>query len=256
MTDRRPIDDETLVRLRHGGPARMAELAALAGIDTSVRQRLTEWDGQDAALRALYGPVFDEPVPKRHRDLLDSAAAPARSGLYLLARVAAVAGLVAIGVAGGWTAARIGRTTEAGSSLADVALRTHATYVVEVAHPIEVPASDEAHLVGWLSKRLGHRITPPDLDRYGFRLMGGRVVPDANGAAAMMMYEDDIGRRITLYVARAPNGSESEFRFTEKGTAKGFWWIEDDLGCAVIGDLPRETLRAISVKAYDELTKA
>ncbi len=256
MSDRRPIDDETLVRLRHGGSGQKAELDALVGSDTSVRERLTEWDRQDAALRALYDPVAEEPVPQRHLDLLDRAAAPAWPARHLLARAAAVAALVAIGFVGGWTAAWMGQPTEVGRNLAENALRTHATYVAEVAHPIEVSASDETHLTGWLSRRLRHRITPPDLEPYGFRLMGGRVVPDTNGAAAMMMYEDDIGRRITLYVARAPSGAESEIRFTENGIAKGFWWIEDDLGCAIIGDLPRDILRAISVKAYDELTKA
>jgi anti-sigma factor RsiW len=35
-----------------------------------------------------------------------------------------------------------------------------ATYAVEVAHPVEVGAEDEAHLVKWLSKRPARRSVP------------------------------------------------------------------------------------------------
>lgn len=255
MIHRTPIDDEALLRLRHGGPEQRGGLAALAAEDASVRERLAEWDSQDAALRALYGPVGDEPVPERHQNLFDGAVGRDWPGLHMLARAAAVAGLIALGGAGGWIAAQAMRPTEAESSLAREALRAHATYTVEIAHPVEVPASDRAHLVTWLSNRLGHRIAPPDLERFGFRLMGGRVVPEANGAAALMMYEDDIGRRITLFVARAPGGADSDLRFIGSGPVKGAWWTEDALSCAIIGDLPHDTLRAISVIAYDELTK-
>ena len=108
----------------------------------------------------------------------------------------------------------------------------------------------------WLSKRLGHRIAPPDLRGFGFQLIGGRVVPSATGAAAVMMYEDDIGRRVTLFVTRESGQAETEFRYSGNGAARGFWWIEDGLGCAVVGDLPVDTLRAISVSAYHDLIDA
>lgn len=249
MTQTGPIDDDRLVRLRHGSAPERAELAALAAADSGVRARLAEWDRQDAALGILYGPVGDEPVPWRHRALLER---PARRWRPLL-RVAAMAGLVAVGAAGGWTAAQLQRPAAAGDGFAAEALRSHATFVVETAHPVEVPASDEAHLVRWLSNRLGHRITPPDLQAQGFQLIGGRIVPGASGAAAMLMYEDDIGRRLTVFVARAPDAAETAFRSAGTGATRGFWWIEGGLGCAVIGDLPPETLRAISITAYHDL---
>ena len=36
-------------------------------------------------------------------------------------------------------------------------------YVVEVRHPVEVPAADADHLVQWLSKRVGYPLRAPDL---------------------------------------------------------------------------------------------
>ena len=35
--------------------------------------------------------------------------------------------------------------------------------MVEVAHPVEVGAAQEAHLLQWLSKRLGRKLAAPDL---------------------------------------------------------------------------------------------
>lgn len=250
MTDApRPIDDATLARLRHGGDDHRDRLAGMAAADPDLRGRMAEWDRQDAAIRALYGPVGEEPVPARHRAVL-AAHRPRWPGA--LARLAAAIALVALGGLGGWTAARWSGPP-AGSLVAE-ALRTHATFAVEVAHPVEVPASDEAHLVRWLSNRLGHKITPPDLSGQGFHLIGGRIVPDSRGTAAVLMYEDDIGRRVTLFVARSPGMGETEFRAAGDGDTQAFWWVDGDLGCALVGDLPLDTLRALSVAAYHGLT--
>ena len=257
MSDGIPINDEELLRLRHGSSEAQARLAVLARNDPAIRQKLADWDHQDAAMHALYGPLGEEPIPARHRRILAAAETVSRRMPPLAyARVAAAIALLAVGAAGGWLAALHLGPGAARPELAAEALRAYSTYVVEVAHPVEVPASDEAHLVTWLSKRLGHAITPPDFAAYGFHLLGGRVVPDSNGTAALMMYEDDLGRRITLYVAPSKNGAETAFRFAASDGAQGFWWVDEGIGCALVGDLPRETLRAIAVAAYDQLIAA
>ena len=256
MTEGISIDDEELLRLRHGHSEARARLAVLGKDDPDLRQRLAHWDQQDAAIRALYDPLADEPIPARHQAVLASAE-PVRPRVPVVyPRIAAALALLAAGAAAGWFAASQLGPGAARPELAAEALRAYATYVVEVAHPVEVAASDEAHLVTWLSKRLGHPITPPDFASYGFRLLGGRVVPDTNGTAALMMYEDDLGRRITLYVAPSKNGAETAFRFAEGDGAQGFWWLDEGIGCALVGDLPRDTLRAIAVAAYDQLIPA
>lgn len=255
MSDRPPLSDEALIRLRHGGRRAQARLATLLARDADLRQRLEVWDRQDAALSALYGPRADEPIPTGLQSLLGQATV-SRRRLPPLTRIAAALALISVGAAGGWGAAQYRAAGGTGTTLADEALRAYATYVVEVAHPVEVPGSDRAHLTTWLSKRLGHAITPPDLAGYGFALMGGRVVPDPNGTAALMMYEDYQGTRLTLYVAPVPPGRETAFRFAQRGGVRGFWWRDDDLGCALVGDLPRETLHDIAVSAYDQLIPA
>ena len=53
------------------------------------------------------------------------------------------------------------------------AIAAHRTFSVEVRHPVEVDAGQEAHLVQWLSKRLGRSLVVPDLAAAGFQLMAG-----------------------------------------------------------------------------------
>ena len=250
MTDApTPIDDAMLARLRHGGADEQVRLAGMAHADPALRDRLRDWDRQDAAIRALYGPVGEEPVPARiHAVLTRRSRWPVALG-----RLAAALALVALGGLAGWTAARWSARPDA--ALIAEALRTQATFAVDLAHPVEVPAADSAHLVRWLSNRLGYRITPPDLSGQGFHLLGGRIVPDDHGAAAVLMYEDDIGRRVTLFVARAPGRDETGFRSAGDGAARAFWWIEGDLACALVGDLPAEALRDLAIAAYHGLSE-
>ena len=252
MTKRASIDEETHLSLRHSDQSARVELAALAADDPPLAERELEWEMQDLALRLLYAPIADEPVPTRHKAVI-AAAVTRHTGRGQWRQLAAALVFLAVGTAVGWTGATYFDHSTADLSLPQEALRAHATYVVEVAHPVEVRATEEAHLVAWLSKRLGHPISVPNLDAHGYQLIGGRIVPEKNGAAALMMYEDAEGRRITLYIAREPGGQETAFRFVDGNGTRAFWWVDEGFGCAVTGDVSKDTLRAIAVSAYEQL---
>lgn len=246
-----PAAEAALILLRDQGPDRPVADPVLAALGA-------EWDRQDAALRALYAPVAAEPLPGPMRMALAAAATrPAAGRLAGLRRLAAALALVGLGGVGGYLLARPPGTDEGtGGGAAPImaeAFRAHATYVVEMRHPVEVTAAEPQHLAAWLSKRLDRAITPPDLAANGYRLMGGRVLPDRNGTAALLMYEDDRGGRLTLFVVPRPGAGETALRFAEDGASRGAWWIDGAIGCAVIGEIDRETLRAIANAAYDQL---
>ena len=245
------IAEDKLLAWYHGAldEAEAEAVARALAQDPAAQALVEDWRQQDGALTALFAPVAQEPVPPR----LVAAARPAHQAGGL--RIAAMVGMLAIGLTGGWFAAQLsnGATKGQSRSLADAAIAAHETYVVEVLHPVEVAASDAAHLTGWVSKRLGHQIAPPDFAAQGFRLMGGRVLPGGTGAAAMFLYENDLGRRVSLYVAPTANGGETAFQFTEAPAVQSFWWTDRDLAYAVVGDVPRAALRAIAIAAYDQL---
>ena len=254
MTCSPPISAEEAVRLRHGLASDQVRLQTLAAGDPALAETLVEWDRQDAALRSLYGTVAEEPLPDRLTAPLAAARQAVQQPLAAQWRIAAGIALLAFGFAAGWGGARMMQPPVM-SGLAQAAMAGFATYSVEARHPVEVAADDEAHLVQWLSKRLGTPFRPPDLSANGFRLLGGRLLPGTASPAALLMYEDDVGRRLALYLTRS-DGAESELAFAEEPGRQAFWWVEGDLGCALAGDLPRETMRRLAIEAYHDLTEA
>ena len=139
------------------------------------------------------------------------------------------------------------------TAVAQGATAAYRTFVVEVAHPVEVGVAQEAHLLQWLSKRLGRTLAAPDLAPFGYRLIGGRLLPGGNGAAAQLMYEDAGGKRLTLYV-RATDGTETAFRFQQDGDAATFAWIDQGFGFAVTAMASRDELLPIAEAIYKGLT--
>jgi anti-sigma factor RsiW len=248
------ISAEEALRLRHGPASDQARLQVLAAGDPALAELLEDWNRQDAALRALYGAIAEEPLPDRLTAPLAAARQHAPRSFANPWRIAAAIALLAFGFAAGWGGARLMQTPES-SGLAQAAMAGFATYAGETRHPVEVAATEEQHLTQWLSKRLGTPFRPPDLSADGFRLLGGRLLPGTKAPAALLMYEDDLGRRLALYLTRSDAG-ESELAFAEETGRQAFWWIEGNLGCALAGDLPRDTLRRLAIAAYHDLTEA
>ena len=250
MSEPRMIDPERLLAWHHGAlpQAEARALEAALPADAGARALLEDWRAQDAALAALYAPVAKEPVPAH----LAAITRPAPL-LPRLARIAALIGMLALGLAGGWFGARMTPAAAPGTGMARAAIAAHETYAVEVVHPVEVEAAQADHLTGWVSKRLGQQIAPPDFAAQGFHLMGGRVLPGEAGTAAMFMYENDLGARISLYVAPSGTQTETAFQFAERDGLQSFWWVDRDLSYAVVGAVPREALRALALDAYDQL---
>ena len=100
-----------------------------------------------------------------------------RSWRGMAAAVAIAAFL--IGGFAGWMARTIAAPSRPVAMLTTDAFDAYKLYVVEVRHPVEVPGSEEAHLVQWLSKRVGYELHIPNLAPVGLKLVGG---PAAAGA--------------------------------------------------------------------------
>lgn len=237
---------------------RRAAVEAYLARNGEVRERVAAERRQRAALRAQLAAKFNEPIPARLRIANIQAA---RRGRWLRhgRAVAAAVVIFALGAVGGWYGAGL-RPDSSGvvtvpptTSVAQGATAAFRTYVVEVAHPVEVVAAQEAHLVQWLSKRLGRPLVAPDLTRFGYKLMGGRLLPGGSGAAAQLMYDDASGKRLTIYV-RAAQGSETAFRFQQEGDAATFAWIDQGFGFAVTAMATRDELLPIAEMVYRGFT--
>lgn len=240
--------------------------------------QLRLWAADRDALRARFDPVRDEPVPAA---LLHTVQQAGRRGVLAQApwrRVAVAAGLLLTGaLAGGLLGAQLaGAETGplAGLHLpwADAervrpggwthrAAVAHAVYAPEVRHPVEVNVAQgsateqraqEEHLARWLGKRLDMPVHLFDLRPHGFELVGGRLLPDANGPSAQLMYQNSGGQRVTVYLRKPEAGASTAFRFQRDGELGLFYWIEDGFGCALVGKLPRAQLLALAEAVYKQ----
>jgi anti-sigma factor RsiW len=239
-------------RQLHG--ARRGVVEAYLTAHPEERERLAAYRGLNDALHALYDPVLREPVPRRLRER------GGRGGMAVLRGMAAVVAWLAVGgVAGWWMRGELPGTTgsETAPLVRDAAF-AHALYTPERRHAVEVNASEEAHLVKWLSKRLDAPLTAPDLRPLGYALVGGRMLPDDRGRpAAQFMYEDDQGERLTLYIRRGEVDSrETAFRFADgaRGSVRVFYWIDGPIGYALAGTLERDALYRMAEAVYGQMT--
>ena len=127
-------------------------------------------------------------------------------------------------------------------------------YSPEVRHPVEVGADQEAHLVRWLSKRLGTTLKVPHLGGLGYSLVGGRLLPGDRGPVAQFMYQDGKGQRLTLYVRVNPDDSrETAFRFAQERGVGVFYWLDRKLGYALSGEVEKRELLRIATGVYRQL---
>ena len=235
-----PISEDDLAAWVDGRlpPGRRAVVEAYLAAHPDVDSRLARYREQEAALAGALRAKFEEPLPGRLRvaPMLERRRGRALAGL---ARAAAVVLLVGVSGAAGWFAHRpaLDPLQAAGAS----AEAAYVTFTPEVRHPVEVRAEDGAHLVQWLSNRLERKVRPPDIASLGWRLMGGRVLPTAGTPAALLMYDDDRGTRLTVYVQPMTIEGE-EFRYRRDGEVRTILWSENHLALAVTGRVSREVL--------------
>jgi anti-sigma factor RsiW len=280
------------------------DAAGLAQVEAWVRDhpedaaRVRAWTADRDALRALFDPVLDEPLPpgllhtvqSGGRDAVADTGAAAQPGARAgpgtgvwrapWRRAAMVAALLLTGGAvGGLVGVSLGRGNASGLAALPLpwadrdgaqvragawqhrAAVAHAVYAPEVRHPVEVNVAQgsaaeqraqEEHLTRWLSKRLDMPVPLFDLRPHGFELVGGRLLPDANGPSAQLMYQNGSGQRVTVYLRKPAAGSETAFRFQRDGELGLFYWVEDGFGCALVGKLPRAQLLQLADAVYKQ----
>lgn len=214
---------------------------------------VAEWQGQNDRLEALF--PRDEAASRVARlDIPRDAPAGRWPGLSLALTAVLCLGL---GLAGGWIARD--RAAPAATALTDLqsldlrARQAHLVYAPEVLHPVEVAATDEAHLVAWLSNRLGAPLSAPDLGAVGFVLVGGRLLPAGQEAAAQLMYQDASGERVTVFLTAGAPGVLANFRFSDPADETALAsvsWEDERFRYAVVGALPRDDLMAVATELY------
>lgn len=230
--------------------SRLAQVEAWLASHPEERNRIQAWRSQSETLHRAYDTVLDLPVPPR---LMPPANAPRWLEWRRFAAIAwlAVGGLTGYLLRGEPAPPAAVLAQEALPRMAAVA---HAVYTPEVRHPVEVGADQEAHLVAWLSKRLGAPLAPPDLQSSGYHLIGGRLLPGNTGEVAQFMYEDNQQQRLTLYVQpQSSMPQDSAFRHSREGNIDVFYWVDGPFGYALSGSTGRDNMLRLATLVYRQL---
>jgi anti-sigma factor RsiW len=276
-----PISDEEIHAYVDGSLAehRREEIDRLLERDEALAAKVSDYFSLNNMFHERYDRVLSEPVPTR---LMPPDVAPqSQQPQSFLQRwrsaanwpqIASMAATLVLGVgigvagmssqmgrdalmpgAGGGLVQRASYST--GESFARQSAIAHVMYAPEVTRPVEVGADREQELVTWVSNRLGTDVRPPVLDRVGFELMGGRMLPGDDGPVAQFMYHDAKGERITLCISHRKVSSDmTAFKLYQDGSVNVFYWVDGDFGYAVSGAIDRRVLLELSHDVYSQLT--
>ena len=274
-----PITDTDLHAWLDGelGAERRAEVDAWLHTHPEDAARVRRWAADRDGRRLQFAARRSEPGPTRLREWVTGSNGRMAAVPWL--RWAAAVALFALGGVVG--AGLMWRTqgVAASTALAAAPLATggwvqraavaHSVYVPEVRHPVEVRAQEE-HLSRWLTKRLDVPVKLFDLHAQGFELVGGRLLPDAAGPSAQLMYEaianPDAASgvaaakpiRVTVYLRKPDENTAAEFRYEQRGELGMFYWVEGTsehgkaCGYALVGALPRAQLLALAEAIYKQ----
>ena len=246
-------------------PAEQARVRAWLAERPADQARVQAWRADREALAAHFRGELDEPAPASLQ-----ATVWRRQSTPRWAMAAAAAGLLVAGaVAGGgtvwqWQQQNLARQLAqqqqqlAGGTAQGWVQRAayaHSVYVGEPRHAVEVKAQEE-HLSRWLTRRIQIPVKLFDLQAQGFELVGGRLLPDGPGKSAQLMYQDAQQRRVTVYLRKPEQGTDAAFRYEQQGKVGMFYWVEEGAGYALVGELPKETLLALSQAIYGQLPVA
>lgn len=247
---------------------RVAVLEQL-GADPAAAARVAQWQAQRQALRNLARDWPLDDTPPDLTGIVRRTAAAQRWRRHLPQALAAAL-LLSIGLAGGYQwghhdagAAWPGLAAASrNASVPDFARQAgvaYAVYSAEKRHPVEVSAAEQAHLVQWLSKRLGRSLKVPVLADQGYALLGGRLLPgDATqpgSPRAQFMYENADGDRLTLYVAVFSPGAApaaTEFRLLQQDGRTTLYWVDGDFGYALSAQ-PSTALQPLAQRVHEQL---
>jgi len=258
-----PIDEHELHLYvdDHLGEDRRRVVEALLRDHPEVAARVSDYRHQNELMRQLFDPVGSAPTTDDQQRLLRALGQRlGRSRLATLWRpaLAAAAGLLVAATLGAVGTEYYDELTavvpEPMPSFVDTAASVHSFYAGGASEQTEFGADAATKLGTLLDKRLGAPLRLPDLSQKGFSLVGGRLLPAVDGAAAaQLLYRDQAGRLVTVFLGPADKTRLTATQATERKDLSLYAWLDGRIGVAVVGGLSGDELRGIAEAAQRSL---
>ncbi|KAB0496433.1 anti-sigma factor family protein [Pseudomonas vancouverensis] len=180
----------------------------------TIAAQVLAWQQDAQHLRAALGGALQQPAnpdldPAVIRQRLK------RQSRRHLASAAMLVIAVSIGGFSGWQAREMTLVATA-QPMAD-ALQAYRLIAQQGLLPADYRASDDGDMQGWLDRYFTQAQRLPDLSGAGFKPASGRLLSTEQGPAAMVVYENQGGQKISFYVRPPgpknyllPRGSRSD----------------------------------------------
>ncbi|CAM4032041.1 Transmembrane regulator PrtR [Pseudomonas reidholzensis] len=225
-------------------PARRAEVQAWLAANPHEAARIEAWRNDARRLRTALaglgdlggGPQLDlGQVRRRLRQRRQRRLATAAVLLLTLG----------VGGLGGWQARQV-TLVASDLPMAD-AVQAHRMFVA--ATPLDIQASDPVQLQAWLGRHFNRVGQLPDLAGFGFQPVGARLLSNEQGPAALLVFQDGQGERISLFLRlpgerfeKMPSGQRTD------GQLEARYWSHGAYNFALVSaadDQRSESLRRV-----------
>lgn len=219
---------------------RVLETWLAAHPDVAVQVHAWQLDAQ--LLRASLSGVLQQPTNPE----LDPALIRQRLKRQSRRHVASAAVLliaVSIGGIGGWHAREA--TQPPMLPMAD-AMQAFRLFAQDGIMPADYNAQESGNMQAWLDRYFNQAHRLPDLSASGFTPVSGRLLTTEQGAAAMVLYEDHQGHRISFYIR--PPGPENGFLPRGSRSADGLqaeYWSGGGYNYAMVSPADQPTTQML-----------
>jgi anti-sigma factor RsiW len=245
VTEPVPVSEDELHALvdRCLPQERLASVQAYLAAHPADAVRVAAWREQREALRAALAHAATGPLPRRlSLDSLVHARLMRRERPWRMA--AAVVLAFGLGGAGGWFLR--GSPPNGAAVLAQEAMANHAVYAADRRRPTELGADQREDLARWVSNRMNHKVSPPDLSADGFQYMGGRLAATSQGPAGMFMYQNASGLRLTVFVRPDLLHRSMPLEHIAGRALDSCVWMDDGMGYTIVAPIPADELRRMA----------
>ena len=255
------------------GPDRRSSIDAYLRTAPSDAARVETWRRQNEALRAVFAGSAVEPVPlwltvgqiasSRERQIpLDKAPAIRLQGVagasrkaddgarraqssWTFAAIAFACGLVLSSAVAhaptwmGWIASPAKSAPM--RAFLQRAQEAQDTFGEDPDRPVDTVDSPPGSLRSWLERRLSFPVSIPDLGDQGWTLQGGRLAPNDVGPAALLVYSNASGDRLSLFFGKVAE-IDGEGEAPAQGARGVLGWTEGGVGFALLTTKPAQWL--------------
>ena len=208
-----------------------------------VAAQVHAWQQDAQHLRAALGGALQQP-PNPTLDPAVIRQRLKRQSRRHLASAAVLLIAVSIGGISGWQARQM--TLASPQLQMTDALQAYRLFAQDQIMPADYQVHDNGDMQAWLDRYFAQAHRLPDLSTAGFNPVSGRLLTTDQGAAAMVLYENPQGRRISFYIR--PPGPQNTLLPRGSRSADGLqaqYWSSPGYNYAMVSPEDEPTTRLL-----------